>query len=258
MRRPRKPAPGLPPTRRLVRSPNRHRPEVEPLEGRLLLHACHIQFSSASYTVDEASGNAVVTVDRVGLPLGDSSVRVSTSDGSALDGQDYTGVNQVLSWADGDSTSRQVVIPIRNDATVEANETFSVRMSEFNGTSAGSPTTAVVTVVDNDRPAGSQDVTGLVAVARGKLHRLPVSRQTLTLTNTGGQVLTGPLTLLLEGLNRKVKLRRAAGGAVTGATSLVVNGDLTPGASLTLGLRFANPQLARFGYAVQVFAAGLR
>ena len=109
-----------------------------------------VQFDAATYTVFEGIGYATVTVTRTGDLSEEASVTVSTSNGTALDGQDYTAVSQTLFWSAGDTVAKTVNIPITPDNGIEPNETFSVSLSSPVGAVIGSPSTTVVTILDDD------------------------------------------------------------------------------------------------------------
>ncbi len=110
-----------------------------------------LQFSSASYTVAENGGPAVITVTRTGGSNGAVGVTFTTSSGTAQSGLDYTAVNQVVNFANGDTASKTVNVPIINDTLFEGNETVNLTLSNpTGGASLGNPSTAVLTIVDDD------------------------------------------------------------------------------------------------------------
>jgi len=74
------------------------------------------------------------------------SVTDTTSNGTALAGGDYTTTANTLTWADGDSTSRSIVIPILNYPAVEGAETFSVVFSALTGAVMPNGTTLPITI----------------------------------------------------------------------------------------------------------------
>lgn len=112
-----------------------------------------LQLSAASYSVNESGGNATITINRVNGSDGPVSVNLTTSNGTATAGQDYTAVSQTINFANGE-TSRTVSIPITEDTSIEGNETINLTLSTPTGDAAlGSPNTAVLTINDND--AGS-------------------------------------------------------------------------------------------------------
>ncbi|PYS67100.1 MAG: hypothetical protein DMF73_20130, partial [Acidobacteria bacterium] len=55
-----------------------------------------LQFSSATYSVVENAGNAVITITRTGGTAGTATVQFATSNGTAVAGSDYTAVSQTV------------------------------------------------------------------------------------------------------------------------------------------------------------------
>ncbi|MBI3966075.1 MAG: right-handed parallel beta-helix repeat-containing protein, partial [Chloroflexi bacterium] len=118
-----------------------------------------IQFSSASYTVNENAGTATITVTRTGGSTGPVSVNYATSNGTATGTgigtpEDYFSQSGVLNFPDGQTTA-QFAVSIVDDTLVEGNETINLTLSNpTGGATLGTPSTAVVTIVDNDRTTG--------------------------------------------------------------------------------------------------------
>src|SRR5437762_725841 len=87
-----------------------------------------LQFSAATYSVDETAGSATIMVTRTGGDVGAASGMVSTSNGTAQAGTDYTALTAVtglVSFAAGDSVSKSVSVPILDDGLVgESGETI--------------------------------------------------------------------------------------------------------------------------------------
>ncbi len=110
------------------------------------------RFNSAEYTVGEPATALTITVLRTGGTANNVAVNYSTSNETAIAGQDYTAVSGTLSFAGG-QTSRTFIIPITNDGIPEANETFNLILSDATGgATLGSPNTAVVTITDSLPP----------------------------------------------------------------------------------------------------------
>lgn len=106
--------------------------------------------SSPVYSVTETSSVVFVTVLRTNGSSGFASVRYGTADGTALNGFDYSGTNNViLTFADG-VTAQTVSIPILEDLLVESPESFTVSLSSPFGATIGSVGSATVTIIDND------------------------------------------------------------------------------------------------------------
>ena len=115
-----------------------------------------VQFAENAYSIPENAGAVTVLVSRVGGSFGSVSATYATSNGTASAELDYMATNGTLSWANGDIANRPIVVLILNETTYESNETFIVRLS---GTTLGSPTSTVVTIV-NDDPGPLPEVFG--------------------------------------------------------------------------------------------------
>jgi ribosomal protein L35AE/L33A len=110
-----------------------------------------LEFSNASYSVDEDGGKIKIIVTRKGGSYGDASVEFNTSDGSAVAGEDYTGINTTtLNWSDGDKGDRTFKIAIIDDGDIEGNETFNLILSNPDNAPISDPGVAVVTIDDDD------------------------------------------------------------------------------------------------------------
>jgi len=108
------------------------------------------QFGSATYSVNEGAGIATITVTRTGGTAGGASVQFSTSNGSATAGADYTAVTQTVTFGPG-VTSRTVTIPILDDTLTESlQETVHLTIGVPTGGTLGNPSTATLTIVDNE------------------------------------------------------------------------------------------------------------
>ena len=112
-----------------------------------------IQFSAATYSVAENGGSATITVTRVGGTDGTAFVSYSTTSGTAVAGTDYTPTTGTLTFAPG-QTSQTFTVPVRDDGVFQSfNKTFTVALSNVSGgPSLGTPTTAVVTMIEADTP----------------------------------------------------------------------------------------------------------
>lgn len=113
-----------------------------------------LQFSSPTFTSGEGGGTASVTLTRTGSADGQISAIVSASSGAAVQGADFTfATPQTVTWADGESATKTVAIPIVQDQVDEAAESFGVAVSlpanRF-GATLGAQTTATVTITDDD------------------------------------------------------------------------------------------------------------
>src|SRR5262249_28855716 len=91
---------------------------------------------------------------RTGGSHGPVSVQVSTSDVTAVAGQDYVTVSQVVSWADGDASPKTVTIPVRDDNHPgEGNAVVRLTLdSPGGGASLGSRAGATLTIREDNEP----------------------------------------------------------------------------------------------------------
>ncbi|MFN9503734.1 MAG: Calx-beta domain-containing protein [Rubrivivax sp.] len=138
------------------------------------------QFSATGYSVTEGTASVVITVTRSsGASAG--SVAYATANGSALAGSDYTSKTGTLAFAAG-VLSRTFSVPIKNDTVVEATESFTVSLSAPVGGSLGSPSSATVTVADNDTAAGSVFKLGAATFSGTEAGGVATIRVTRTVT----------------------------------------------------------------------------
>src|SRR6185369_12869645 len=111
-----------------------------------------IQFSAASYSVNENSGSVTITVTRSGGAAVSASVQYATANGSASSAGDYTAMSGIITFAAGER-SKSFSVFVTDDGVKEANETFSVGLSNAANAVLGSPASATVTIIDNDKKA---------------------------------------------------------------------------------------------------------
>jgi hypothetical protein len=141
-----------------------------------------LQFASSTYSVNENGGSVQIYVSRTGGSYGAASVSYGTANGTATAGSDYTAASGTLSWADGDTTSKSFAVPMIDDSIYEGNETFTASLSGSSGASLGSPSSATVTIVDNETPPpGSMQLSSSTYSVNENGGTV-----TLTATRTGG------------------------------------------------------------------------
>ncbi|MGQ0620952.1 MAG: Calx-beta domain-containing protein [Panacagrimonas sp.] len=167
-----------------------------------------------------------VFLTRVGGDFGPASVTVRTVDGTATSGSDYTLLNQVVSWGDGDSSNKSVIVQIINDTDDEPDETVSLVLSGASGAALGAPATATLSIVDNDEPAPTGTVQ-LSAATDSVIESGPAA--ILTLTRTGGTA--GPASVRLSTANGS-----ASAGSDYTATATTVTWNNADSASKTVSI----------------------
>jgi hypothetical protein len=112
-----------------------------------------LSFSSAAFSVLENAGNATIEVQRTDGSDGAVSVAYAVTGGTAVDGVDYQSVSGVLSWNEGDATSRMFTIPVLNNAAMDASRTVTITLASPTGGSVlGANTQTTLTIDDDDRP----------------------------------------------------------------------------------------------------------
>ena len=106
----------------------------------------------ATQTSTEADGSVIVQVTRVG-GFGAASIDYSTADGSAQAGTHYTATAGTLSWADGQTGTMEITVPVLDDAQVNADRTFDVTLTNptpANRVILDAQATTTVTVQSDD------------------------------------------------------------------------------------------------------------
>ncbi|MEC8019282.1 MAG: Calx-beta domain-containing protein, partial [Actinomycetota bacterium] len=159
----------------------------------------------AVLTIDDVvvneSDNATVTL-RLNKAVGaDFKVNLTTSDGTATAGSDYTITNtQVTFNATGDNQTPSVTVPINDDSVVEDNETFTVRLTNLTGVSASLVDTsdnatvtitdkdgqATVTINDNNTVENGGSLTFTLSLDKATNDNFTVSYTTVDLSAVGG------------------------------------------------------------------------
>lgn len=115
-----------------------------------------IEFHAATVAVREKVGKFSITVWRHGNLEPQARVRVETIDGTAVRGEDYIPINEVLTFEEN-QREKQVVVEIVNDNKWEPNEEFFLRLSLVHGERnknvvLGRISIMEVTIIDDDDP----------------------------------------------------------------------------------------------------------
>jgi hypothetical protein len=105
------------------------------------------RLASNSYSGSEGQP-LTVSIQRSAGSDGAASVRIVTVGGSATSGADFAALWEVVSWADGDASTRSATVQVHSDSSVEGSESFSIRLENATGVSLGSPWSATVTIAD--------------------------------------------------------------------------------------------------------------
>jgi uncharacterized delta-60 repeat protein len=174
----------------------------------------YLTLSASNYSGTLSSGSISFIVNRVAGSLGSISVLYATTNGTALNGKDYTGSTNRLSWSSGDVTPRTITLPLINPNVVSTNKQFYVSLFGPTNSSVG--------------PAPSLLASGVV------------SNATLTIVNDnsyGTLQFSAPSYVVNEnGGYATVTVNRTGGAAGT----VSVNYATIPGPNTAAGVNYSN------------------
>jgi hypothetical protein len=135
-----------------------------------------IALSASSYLVAPSS-SAVITINRTGPSAGVASVNYSTVNGTAVAGTDFVATSGNLTWDDGDTSAKTVIVPIASQA---GGKVFAIKLTDITGQAQfGQPSSAAVNVVTSN---------GLLGVGSGT--KSASLSWTAPTQNTNGTALT--------------------------------------------------------------------
>ncbi|HUP92189.1 MAG TPA: PQQ-dependent sugar dehydrogenase [Solimonas sp.] len=129
-----------------------------------------LQFTATEWTAAEGDGALRVRLDRLGGSDGEVSVGVSTTDGSARAGSDYTAISARLSWAAGDVAPRFVEIPVIDNTRLDGDRSFGLLLSgPTGGATLGAQASATALIQDDElaHPGTLQFQPALLGAAEG-------------------------------------------------------------------------------------------
>ena len=194
--------------------------------------------------VTEKNGIVSTQLYRLYGSTGEVSVDYTTIESGATAGADFAATSGTLTWADGDALPKRIGVEIFDDAAVESNEFFRIRLSNPTGGVTIRFRDEIVVIDDNDPSAptlslnksivaGCQSVTGRLVLANpapagGRVvsisDTLPSATTSASVTVPGGArtitfpIKTTPVTSLQSGtitanvggtvLTRKLSVRR--------------------------------------------------
>jgi len=111
-----------------------------------------LQFNAPTYSVNENTPLATITVTRTGTTSGTATVNYATSNGTATATADYGNTAGTLTFGPG-VTSQTFDVPILDDSISEGTESVNLTLSGPTGGAAlGSQNTAVLLILDNEPP----------------------------------------------------------------------------------------------------------
>jgi polyhydroxybutyrate depolymerase len=126
-----------------------------------------VQFTTSVFPVGESAGVIRLPVKRSGDTNLAVTVDYSTLDGTAVSGVKYTATSGHLVFAPGE-TNQTITVPILNEGFVEGLKTFRVTLSNPTAPGVlGVPSTATVSILDNDSGVQFQNATYSVSEDAG-------------------------------------------------------------------------------------------
>lgn len=125
-----------------------------------------LQFSATQYGVQENTGTATLSVERIGGNIGAVSVTYFTTDETAVSGSDYTLTQGILNWSGGDTQLKTIMIPIlegNDEVAEETEESFLVTLSNpIGGANVGANRTATISIFDSLATPDTSTVPGIL------------------------------------------------------------------------------------------------
>lgn len=110
-----------------------------------------VAFDVADYSVDEDAGTALVVIS-LDAPSGQPiTLDIASADGTAVDGADYVGVSKTITLTAG-TINQAFAVTLNDDDSDEADETFTLTLSNADHAVIGTTDTTTVTILDNDEP----------------------------------------------------------------------------------------------------------
>jgi uncharacterized delta-60 repeat protein len=182
-----------------------------------------LQFSAPSYLVSENGGSATITVVRAGGATGNVSVSYTATNaptGAAANGINFVATNGVLNFA-ANQVAASFNVQILNDNIQDpANFFFNVTLSNPASAALGSPTNAVVNILDVQafaQPPGSTN--GVFnANINGAVQALALQ--------TNGLILVGGSFTSVNGTPKNNIARLSANGSLDGGFAASISGPV--------------------------------
>jgi hypothetical protein len=109
-----------------------------------------VGLSSATAGAVQNIGVRTITVNRRGGSSGAASVRCTTVNNTAVAGRDFTAIDKVITWSNGDGADKGCNVTISNATPFTGQKTFYIRLSDARGAPLGAAQTLVKIYGDKD------------------------------------------------------------------------------------------------------------
>jgi hypothetical protein len=117
-----------------------------------------LQFTTLATAALESAGSITFNVSRLGGSAGAVSASYATQNGSAIAGLDYVASSGNVSWTNGDSANKTIVVPLIANGAATNGTTFSVTLSNPTGAAGvflGFPSTTTGIIQEPWPPGGT-------------------------------------------------------------------------------------------------------
>jgi len=187
------------------------------------------RFTSATFSIPESTPSLTVSVLRTGGTQGDVTVDYAVTGGTATVDSDFLQASGKITFESGD-TSKTIVVKLKEDTASEGSETVNITLSNpGGGASLGTPSSAVLTILDNEASNGSSTSSSSTAGGSSSVN----SNGTMSFTAAGYAVAEngGSLTITVGrtgGSNNSVAVNYATsnGSGNSGSEYTATSGTL--------------------------------
>ena len=120
--------------------------------------------STMTFGTNENTGSALISVARLGGSSGQVTANFATTNGTAINGINYTGLTNLLTWTNGDSSVKTISIPVLDDNIVTTNLTvnlhlYNLQLNGANNTNVVGLYTNGVLIITNTDSVGTAQFT---------------------------------------------------------------------------------------------------
>ena len=205
-----------------------------------------LNFSTSAYTVKENAEAATITVKLNAASSLPVSVDHVTSDGTAIDGADYSATRGTLIFAPGE-TSKTFNVAIVDDTLPEANETIKLALSNPINAGLGSTSAATLTINDNDTLSFSTSYYTVKENAGAATITVKLNGASSLTVNVSYATVTGGTATAGADYTATGGTLAFAPGETSKTFSVTINDDLLKESSETIKLTLTNPANAGLG-----------
>lgn len=108
-------------------------------------------FEFSEKTIAENTNEFAVNVNRIGSTIGTTSYQYQLISEQATIGSDIADSSGEITWAEGENTTKQIILTIIDDNIEEENENFTLSLSSIDNSRLGSNPEIVFTIADDDK-----------------------------------------------------------------------------------------------------------